>query len=102
MTKKKSTEETSAEVKQRYVDILTNGGFKAFFGDKKNKKAVIDILNVLLPAHRQVEDIDYLSTEQYGQTEENREFLYECFFKRHSSRVGALQDHCLVGAFRQG
>ena len=53
MTKKKSTEETSAEVKQRYVDILTNGGFKAFFGDKKNKKAVIDILNVLLPAHRQ-------------------------------------------------
>ena len=72
MTKKKSTEETSAEVKQRYVDILTNGGFKAFFGDKKNKKAVIDILNVLLPAHRQVEDIDYLSKEQYGQTEENK------------------------------
>ena len=77
MTKKKSTEETSAEVKQRYVDILTNGGFKAFFGDKKNKKAVIDILNVLLPAHRQVEDIDYLSTEQYGQTEENKEFRYD-------------------------
>ena len=77
MSKKKSTEEASAAVRQRYVDILTNGGFKAFFGDRKNKKAVIDILNVLLPAHRKVVNIDYLSTEQYGQTAENKEFRYD-------------------------
>ena len=77
MSKKKSMEETSVTVKQRYVDILTNGGFKAFFGDRKNRKAVIDILNALLPRHRQVVDIDYLSTEQYGQTPENKEFRYD-------------------------
>lgn len=77
MSKKKSMEETSVTVKQRYVDILTNGGFKAFFGDRKNRKAVIDILNALLPRHRQVVDIDYLSTEQYGQTQENKEFRYD-------------------------
>ena len=77
MSKKKSMEETSVTVKQRYVDILTNGGFKAFFGDRKNRKAVIDILNALLPRHRQVVYIDYLSTEQYGQTQENKEFRYD-------------------------
>ena len=77
MSKKKSMEETSVTVKQRYVDILTNGGFKAFFGDRKNRKAVIDILNALLPRHRQVVDIDYLSTEQHGQTQENKEFRYD-------------------------
>lgn len=77
MSKKKSMEGTSVTVKQRYVDILTNGGFKAFFGDRKNRKAVIDILNALLPRHRQVVDIDYLSTEQHGQTQENKEFRYD-------------------------
>ena len=57
------SKDRSAVVKQRYVNILTNGGFKAFFGDKNNKLEVIDILNALLPEHRQVADIDYLPTE---------------------------------------
>ena len=35
-------------VVQRYVDILTNGGFKALFGDVNNKDVVISILNVLV------------------------------------------------------
>ena len=34
---------------QRYVDILTNGGFKALFGDINNKEAVMAIINALLP-----------------------------------------------------
>ena len=28
------------ERKQKYVDILSNGGFKAFFGDESNKEEV--------------------------------------------------------------
>ena len=71
------SKDRSAVVKQRYVNILTNGGFKAFFGDKNNKLEVIDILNALLPEHRQVADIDYLPTEHFGQTEENKEFHYD-------------------------
>ena len=39
-------------VVQRYVDILTNGGFKALFGDVNNKDVVISILNVLDYLHR--------------------------------------------------
>ena len=34
---------------QRYVNILSNAGFKTFFGDVNNKEAVISIQNVLLP-----------------------------------------------------
>lgn len=52
---------------QRYVDILTNGGFKALFGDIANKEVVMSIINVLLPDHRKVKDIDYLPTERQGQ-----------------------------------
>ena len=52
--------------KQKYVDILTNGGFKAFFGDENNKKLVMSVINTFLPEHRKVVDIDYLPTEQQG------------------------------------
>ena len=34
--------ETRSE--QMYVDILSNGGFKAFFGDENNKEEVIGFL----------------------------------------------------------
>ena len=51
---------------QRYVDILSNGGFKAFFGDESNKEAVMELLNTLLPEHRQIKDIDYRPTEIQG------------------------------------
>ena len=32
--------------KQKYADILSLGGFNAFFGDENNKDEVIKILNV--------------------------------------------------------
>lgn len=54
------------ERKQKYVDILSNGGFKAFFGDESNKEEVMMLMNTLLPAHRKVKDIEYRSTEQQG------------------------------------
>ena len=51
---------------QRYVDILSNGGFKALFGDAGNKDVVMSIINVFLPDHRRVVDISYLPTEHHG------------------------------------
>ena len=89
MAKKQKTETECIAVRQRYVSILTNGGFKAFFGDKKNKVAVIDILNTLLPPHRQVADIEYLPTEHQGQTEGNKEFRYD-FMCRDSEGVSFI------------
>ena len=43
-------------VVQRYVDILTDAGLKAVFGDQRNKDVLIDLLNVMLPPHRMVAD----------------------------------------------
>ena len=58
--------ETENKNSQRYVDILSNAGFKAFFGDESNKAEVMMLINTLLPAHRQVKDIEYRSTEHQG------------------------------------
>jgi hypothetical protein len=61
-------QEQDEEVVQRYVDILTNSGFKAFFGDVNNKEAVMSILNVLLPEHRRIVEMDILPTEKRNLT----------------------------------
>ena len=57
---------------QRYVDILTEAGFKAVFGVEKNKDVLIDLLNVVLPEHRRVQDLTYSTTEIPGFTMANK------------------------------
>lgn len=73
---------------QRYVDILTNGGFKALFGDIANKEVVKSIINVLLPEHRKVTEIEYLPTEYQGQVVDlNKEYHYDFMCKDQSGTV---------------
>ena len=63
---------------QMYVDILSNGGFKAFFGDEDNKVAVMGLLNTLLPEHRQIKEIFYRPTEHQGPViGHSKEFRYD-------------------------
>ena len=56
--KRENDNRTSA---QRYVDILTEAGFKAVFGVEKNN-----------PAHRRVTDLAYSTTEVPGFTMSNK------------------------------
>ena len=62
---------------QRYVDLLSNSGFKAVFGDRNNKDVVMSVINMLLPYGKQVEEIEYAPTEHQGQQETNKEFRYD-------------------------
>ena len=62
---------------QRYVDILTDAGLKAVFGDQRNKDVLIDLLNVILPPHRKVEDITYETTEIPGFTLFNKSVRFD-------------------------
>ena len=69
--------EKNDEVVQRYVDLLTNSGFKAVFGDRANKDVVISVMNSFLPPHRHVTDIEYTTTEHQGQLLSNKEYRYD-------------------------
>lgn len=55
-----SSGRTSAQV---YVDILSDPGFKAVFGQQRNSDVLIDLLNVFLPRHRRVKSVSYVTTE---------------------------------------
>lgn len=73
---------------QEYVDILTNGGFKAFFGDENNKEEVMVLINALLPEHRKVVEIDYRPTELQGPViGHNKEFQYDFVCRDKSGAV---------------
>ena len=56
----------------RYVDILTDGGFKAVFGDAANKQVVMDFLNAILPEGRKIHSLEYSTTEIPGITLANK------------------------------
>ena len=45
------------ERQKRYVDILTDAGFKAVFGEERNSDVLMDLLNIILPRERQVKAI---------------------------------------------
>ena len=59
-------ERQSATTVQRYVDLLSDAGFKAVFGEQRNKDVLMDMLNVLLPLERRVRDVTYATTELPG------------------------------------
>ena len=92
------------ECGQKYVDILTLGGFNAFFGDENNKSAVMTIINELLPKHRQVAHIDYMPTEHPGPViGYNKDFRYDFMCRDTSGAVFIveLQKYYEAGWFRR-
>ena len=61
--------ETSSQI---YVNPLTDAGFKALLCDPANKRDLIALLNVFLPAGRRVSDLEYATTEIPGVTLSNK------------------------------
>ena len=70
-------EKDKIKVVQRYVNLLSNSGFKAVFGDRNNKAVVMSVINMLLPEGKQVKEIKCAPTEHQGQLETNKEFRYD-------------------------
>ena len=64
-------------LRPRYINILTNGGFKAVFAYPENKAVVMDIMNAFLPANRQVRDIVFMQTEHPSRADEGKEYRFD-------------------------
>lgn len=85
----KNLSDQKEDVVQRYVDIMTNAGFKALFGDMNNKEAVMSIINAFLPEHRKVIDIEYLPTDHQGpMVDVSKEFQYDFMCRDGSGTLG--------------
>ncbi|MEM1328894.1 MAG: Rpn family recombination-promoting nuclease/putative transposase [Bacteroidota bacterium] len=64
--------------KDRYINPLTDFGFKKLFGTEPNKMILIDFLNEILP-DRKIKDLTYSSGEKQGLTEVDRKAIFDLY-----------------------
>lgn len=50
----------------KYVNLLTDFGFKRVFGTEPNQQLLIDFLNTLLPAHHRIKSVTFKNNENLG------------------------------------
>jgi predicted transposase/invertase (TIGR01784 family) len=63
----------------KYINLLTDFGFKRLFGSEPNKALLIDFLNVILPPQHTVADISYKNNENVGNTEMDRKAIFDIY-----------------------
>lgn len=66
-------------VKEKYVNPLTDFGFKKLFGTEPNKGLLIDFLNQILPVRHQIKDLTYSNTEKLGTHDLDRKAIFDLY-----------------------
>ncbi len=66
-------------LQERYVNLLTDFGFKRVFGSEPNKQLLVDFLNTLLPAHHHIKALSYKTTENLGNTQLDRKAIFDIY-----------------------
>jgi predicted transposase/invertase (TIGR01784 family) len=71
-------------LKDRYIDPLTDFGFKRIFGTEPNKPILKNFLNVLLPEHHRIQDLSLKNVESLGKTIVERKAIFDIFCQAQS------------------
>ena len=61
----------------RFIDPLSDFGFKHLFGNEPNKDILIDLLNQLFKGQKEITDLTYNSTEHAGDSEEFKKIFFD-------------------------
>ena len=62
---------------EKYINPLTDFGFKKIFGDEENKDLLIDFIHTLLPEKSNITTINYLKTEKLGRAVTERKAIFD-------------------------
>ena len=71
-------------VTDRYINPLTDFGFKRIFGTEPNKALLIDFLNVVLPKEHTVSDLSYRNSENVGNSTLDRKAIFDLYCQSES------------------
>ena len=66
-------------LQERYINLLTDFGFKRVFGSEPNKQLLIDFLNTLLPERHRIQTLSYKSSESLGNTPVDRKAVFDIY-----------------------
>lgn len=64
---------------ERYINLLTDFGFKRIFGTPFNKELLISFLNALLDGERVIKDVTYNNSEHFGSNEWARKAVFDVY-----------------------
>lgn len=64
---------------EKYINILTDFGFKKLFGTEPNKYILRDFLNSILPEQHQIQELTYKKTENLGNTPLDRKAIFDLY-----------------------
>ena len=68
-----------SKLQDRYINPLTDFGFKKLFGSEPNKVLLIDFLNQILPDKHKIKDLNYSRNEQMGLNELDRKAIFDLY-----------------------
>ncbi|MEZ4884873.1 MAG: Rpn family recombination-promoting nuclease/putative transposase [Chitinophagales bacterium] len=66
-------------IPDKYINPLTDFGFKKLFGSEPNKDLLIDFLNVLLPSKHTIKNLTYTKNEHLGETLLDRKAIFDIY-----------------------
>jgi hypothetical protein len=61
----------------KFIDPLTDFGFKCLFGSPKNKVLLIDLLNTFLIGRKVIKDIMFNKNERLGPRSKSRNMIFD-------------------------
>lgn len=64
---------------ERYINPLTDFGFKRIFGTEFNKELLVSFLNAVLDGERTITDITYNNSERFGSNEASRKAVFDVY-----------------------
>ncbi len=68
----------------KYIDPLTDFGFKRLFGTEPHKALLIDFLNTLLPDYHHIQDVTFKNPETIGRTWADRRAIFDIYCQTDS------------------
>ena len=71
-------------LQDRYVNPLTDFGFKKLFREEVNKDLLIDFLNQLLPQKHKIKDLSYQQNEHLAPNETERKAIFDLYCESNS------------------
>ncbi len=66
-------------LEDKYINPLTDFGFKKLFGTEPNKILLIDFLNQILPQRHKIKDLSYSKNDQMGLNELDRKAVFDLY-----------------------
>jgi len=64
-------------MKEKYINLFTDFGFKKVFGEEASKEHLICFLNTLLPAKHQIHDLQFSNPENQGAGQLDRKAVFD-------------------------